>query len=273
MNSTETTTKTFVKVFGERNTGTNWLCQILKANTNLTVLGDGGKPNFKPRLTHLLNSYEISDKLALKLIKEKLLDADRNQQYPLYFGWKHSAVDCLRISSAERFPKTLFLCIIRNPWRFVSGLHKRPYNVIPLPVADISDFISSPLVLNQRDGISDLYVSNPVELWNKKVASYYNFRKNFPGSVRIFKYEDIVVDPSIVREQIAEFSQFKSADILIPEVSTKFHRGDSKTYNDYKKEVVAYDPCESMGKEIAQKIFMLTDRDLMSETGYDSLYR
>ncbi|MBD1194985.1 hypothetical protein [Vulcanococcus sp. Clear-D1] len=268
----ESSSHSYVKVFGERNTGTNWLCQLLKANTSMTVLGDGGKPNFKPRLKHILASYRISDALALKLIKEKLLDAEREQHYPLYYGWKHAAIDSSRISSTERFHDTLFLCIVRNPWRFVSGLHKRPYNLAPPPVSSLSDFVSAPLLLNYRDGIPDLYVSNPVEIWNKKVSSYYNFYEDHPINVRVIRYEDLVANPEIIKDQLSGLTQFKFDSIKIPKDSTKSHRGDAKTYDDYKKEVIAYDPCESLGRELAHKIFSLVDVRLMCQTGYDSLY-
>ena len=181
----------FVKVYGERNTGTHFLSKLLKINTDLAELRARKVTEKKTELKTLLSSFSSIEQSPVmrRLIRERLIDAQRDRQFEENFGWKHAAVDTRRVEMNPQFNQTLFICLIRNPWRFISALHRRPYNYLPEVADSLKDFIVSPLIANSRDGLKNVFQPNPVELWNQKVASYLEFAGKYPENVRILYYE------------------------------------------------------------------------------------
>ena len=59
---------TSLKVFGERNTGTNFLQSFLRLNTSLKVLkgGDGGREDIKRQFKDFVVKHDIKDPFAQK---------------------------------------------------------------------------------------------------------------------------------------------------------------------------------------------------------------
>ena len=66
---------TSLKVFGERNTGTNLLQSFLRLNTSLKVLkgGDGGREDIKKQFKDFVSKHDIRDPFAQKLVMESQL--------------------------------------------------------------------------------------------------------------------------------------------------------------------------------------------------------
>ena len=129
----------YIKVFGERNTGTNFLCKLLKDNSNLNCLEHGSNKNINDLKNELIQKHFIQTSLnkqldkqqLFALIKEQLIDKQRSLEFNLNFGWKHAKINPDRIKKCPLYEKTIFICLIRNPWRFTYALHKRPYNIFP----------------------------------------------------------------------------------------------------------------------------------------------
>ncbi len=281
----------YFKVFGERNTGTNFLTSLILNNTNLLsrpALRDKEKKE-KERTKIKLEVEKIIKILSLeeffyeedsfyfrffknylkkkqtiyKLIKEKARDQRESRRSN--FGWKHSAIDCEEISKNKDFDRTLFICIVRNPWRFISGLYRRPYNIIQKKPSSIKEFIISPIYINQRDNLKVAILDNPVDLWNLKVSSYFKFKDLYPNNVKLIFYEDLIQDTYTLWNLLDQDIIKDFDNINIPSASTK---GDKTTYSDYKKEVENYDPYKSLGKEITHLIKERINTEVFIKTPY-----
>ncbi len=260
----------FAKVFGERNTGTNFLVKLLDANTNLINLTHSNKNDYKKRRMQQLtlwNAKELKSEQTRDFLKQRLVDAEREREFHLNFGWKHAKIQIERIENLPRFKDTLFICLIRNPWRFISALHRRPYNYLPKSKKNFEDFILSPLITNQRDGITDCFLDNPVELWNLKVNSYFNFAQKHPSNVRIVYYEEIMQDTQQFLDNLSSFCCLKN-NIIIPQESTK---NDKKTFEDYKQEVLNYSPLKVLGDKPTELISDRLDHTVFAKTIYSKM--
>lgn len=261
-----------VKIFGERNTGTNFLNQLLRKNTDLKLLNHGSNNTARKRKDTLLrniNKYmgEKSEN-GVRISKatnilDRLIDQQRKDEYTLNYGWKHSAIEYEKLKTNDLYNETIFICLIRNPWRFVSSLHRRPYNLYPKVKCDLVEFIKMPFLANERDGIKDIYLSNPVDLWNQKVESYFEVAKK-SDRIMICYYEDIMINMPEFMERLRPYCKI-SNKIEIPINSTK---GDAKTFDDYKKETQSYNPKKDLGEEVYDLIRRRLKEDVLSMTIY-----
>ena len=266
----------FIKVFGERNTGTHFLIKLLRNNTNAELLvhpdgaSEGTRKNFE-RMVACYPDLTKSNPALRSLILERLIDSDRAKDIPEYYGWKHAAVNAIQLQQNPKFEKTLFVCLVRNPWRFISALQRRPYNLFPRPQTDLSDFIQQPILTNARDNLAESYLSSPVELWNKKTESYLKLKTDCPTNVVIAYYEDVICDVSKFLNGLQFFCEVKSP-AKIPKRSTKrdtkTHERDEKTFSDYKTEVEQYSPLESLGDKACSLIAERIDLNIFQKTYY-----
>lgn len=259
----------FVKVFGERNTGTNFLNQLLRLNTSLKVLGHGGNQSCVVKTESICKASNVVSPLAKKFIFERMIDAERSKEFMENYGWKHAAVSWPKLKASEKYDETLFVCIIRNPWRFLTALHRRPYSLLPPPSGDFSSFLRSPLVANVRDGLDDAFLIDPVELWNQKVNSYHLLKRQSSQNVLVVYYEEIVEDIEVFMNMLGELCGLEFGSLVIPMKSTK---GETKNFSDYRLEVQNYNPLDAMSKADADYICTRVDKNLIDQSPYLSLY-
>ena len=100
-----------VKIFGERNTGTNYLSKLIASNL-LVKIKRGTVPKISP---FALN--EFTKDLFFFLSKKCNL------------GWKHSYIDydIALLKEVEEY-KTAIITLTKNPYSFLLSLYKNPYH-------------------------------------------------------------------------------------------------------------------------------------------------
>jgi hypothetical protein len=166
-----------VKIYGERNSGTNYLEKILAANFMVSFLKY--YPNVMENSILRLVPYDfVQDIVHLKKQNKTL-------------GWKHG---CPPIKSINRNIKaeTRFICISKNPYAFLFSLYKRPYHMKGKKKDNFSSFLRSEWGLRRRDLLGEKRVKNPVLLWNRKYDSYVKLSEQYASQVAIVRYEDLI---------------------------------------------------------------------------------
>ncbi|MEO1350635.1 MAG: hypothetical protein AAFW84_17820, partial [Cyanobacteria bacterium J06635_15] len=152
----------FLKVYGERNTGTNYLSQLINLNLKADEL-PGSVPSeidvWQRKLQRKFN------------IKERLKDIYFDISFHKNLGWKHSLVDPKKIYRKSSLPldNISFITITKNPYSWLLSLYKRPYHQYfrQGEKIDFETFIVSPWKTVGRDNLNKK-ISTPVELWNIK---------------------------------------------------------------------------------------------------------
>ena len=263
------------KIYGERNTGTNFLSQLTAANTCATEIIPIGN-HFPSDLlkTRTIDSFKLPQTKCRKVInnwiKQRAIDTQRNQSYHQELGWKHACVQTESLRQSPIFNKTLLIMLIRNPWNFALSLHRKPYNIIPSPARGItfSEFIRMPVICNDRDRVDgDLILENPVQLWNKKVASYFKARTLSPPNTYICFYEKIILAPQdFIRDVTIILGQEMPASVEIPQNSSK---DDLRTFQDFQDAVRRFNPLDKMSKEDHEHIANQAGIELLSSCGYN----
>ena len=198
-----------------------------------------------------------------RIMLDRLIDQQRKDDYCENFGWKHSRVDISHLRVSPRFDDTIFIFLIRNPWQFVSALHRRPYNLLPSPTGSLSKFIDSSFIANERDCLLFNFVPNPVDFWNIKVGSYFIAQPSIKNSF-ICYFEEILRSPKDFLDSLRTYHDMHET-CSIPMESTK---SDNKTFLDYQKESAEYNPQRKLGEKIYLKVLEKLDMNVLNKTPY-----
>jgi hypothetical protein len=184
-----------VKVFGERNTGTNLITQLIKNNVNCVMCAGTAKEfvsffRFKSTAASRIGVLFGNDRF---ISRELYIDKCFDRQGPLN-SWKHSATV---FHSADGFKNTKIVFAIRSPASWLLALHQRPHNRTTNNRAKcFSDFLSAESECTGKHRLKQRMIK-PTQLWNAKAASYLDFMElldNAGIQYAIVKFEDLVTD-------------------------------------------------------------------------------
>jgi len=213
-----------VKIFGERNTGTNALSRIIEANSGARCL-----PATSGELNPLLGRIGNTEWLPGKRMRERLLDSAFEGRSPLC-AWKHCATN---FPDAVPFDGVLVLFTIRHPGSWLVSLFKRPYQRLERNPSALAEFLNSKWETAGRERLGRASF-RPVELLQAKLDSYFDFADKLTGcgiAHRFLRFEDIVLNQAGLYSTIAPELEHARADFHELERSTKDR---SKTLDDYR---------------------------------------
>ncbi len=245
----------WIKLYGERNTNTNYLSKLIELNLDAPQLR-GVVPRFVLRLQERLPG------------DERIRDWYFAATFGRNLGWKHmcvKSVDELRRYRFVRNGDVGFVTITKNPYSWLLSLHRRPYSLQVDPDISFDDFVSMSWQTIGRGNLNRRVLKSPMELWNLKNASYLALAKALP-CVRLTT-ESIFVEPEAAIDRIAgEFRIPKRSEQFVNfERSTKDWSKDTDYYRDY---YVNEKWRDKLSPQAIEKINSLVDRELMREYGY-----
>lgn len=209
-----------LKLYGERNTGTRYLQQLIRLNL-YGELVPGSEPEYLWRWFGgpSARPYELACDLYFALNFRKTL------------GWKHMLVPAPEALAAVA-PDTLFVTLTKNPYAWLFSLFASPYHACSR-YADFPEFLQAPWPTRRRERAPRRF-ANPMELWNWKNRAYLRL----PGTVPVInlRYEDLLADPERCVREIAVRGNlaWRQAFFKNRERSTKAAPGrDFAFYRDY----------------------------------------
>lgn len=248
---------TLIKLYGERNTNTNYLSKLIELNLD-TIQLPGVVPPIIRRLQKVLPGREIVQNIYFHL------------SYGRNLGWKHAkvkSVDTIRRCSVMRNNNVVFITITKNPYSWALSFYRDPYyHDHPFKKPDFETFLQTPWQTSHRDNTKP-WLSSPIGLWNIKNASYLQL---FRLGVLNLTTESTFVDPEAVIERIHKtYSITKLSDkFLNYEQSTKDESKDTNYYRDYYLNEKWRDELSVHAISIINERI---DKTLMSRFGYDVL--
>lgn len=209
-----------LKIYGERNTGTNYLSRLINLNLDVNLLS-GVVPRSVLFLQRMLPGNELVRDIYF------FLTFSRN------LGWKHTLVNPTELQQFRICSRTLsFVTLTKNPYSWLLSLYKRPYHQYSDEKEELIAFLTSSWQTVGRENckMQDL---DPVGLWNIKNLSYLSLSNSFP-TLNI-KFEDLLANPEQIMNLIGEtFSYVWSVDKFRNyNQSTKGENKDSNFYRDY----------------------------------------
>jgi hypothetical protein len=247
-----------VKIFGERNTGTNALSQIVQLNSDSVCL-PSTEGDLNPVVSRIANSRYVQG-----AAREVLIDWTYGDR-PTLHSWKHCATNFADVSP---FEGVLVLFTIRHPASWLVSSFKRPYH-IGRPPNDLSRFIDRPWRTVRRERLGRASY-RPLDLYRAKLNSYREFasRLSVRGILHQFvRFEDMILAQETVYRALAPYLMNARPDFVELRASTK---DPGKTLDDYRAYYgnegwrAALDGCE-------EQINAQLDWDDLKEFGYEPL--
>jgi hypothetical protein len=207
-----------LKLYGERNTGTNYLHRLLALNLEVHLL-PGVVPSY---LRRLFPRSELARDLYFALTFGRNL------------GWKHALAPSPReIGTTSIYsPRLFFVTLTKNPYAWLLSLYRRPYHYRG-QASSFEAFLAAPWQPVRRARAPGVY-DNPVVMWNQKNASYLRLAAGAP-TINL-RYVDLLSNPGRTLAQIASTWDiaWKVPEFKNVEESTKEKREkDFAYYQDY----------------------------------------
>ncbi len=237
----------YIKIYGERNTGTNYLQRLIRLNFDQVVLLRNTAPKY-----------------VYKIRREWLIDVYFDLTAKQNLGWKHTCPDSSLIKSFARTKPLLVLTLTKNPYSFLLSLHKKPYHS-DTPADSFTEFLKTPWPPVRRDGCRD--IRYPVDLWNRKNASYLELEAHGINVLNL-TYEELVVDPASLIRRIGRKSGHEITDFQNVKKSTKEKGKDFDYYQDYYQNERWR---EKLTPEALQEINRHLDPELMRRFNYERI--
>ena len=249
----------FIKLYGERNTGTNYVSKLLEINLEAALL-PGVAPSAVRRIQRTLPGRDWVRDIYFRCTRQRNL------------GWKHGLVDAAeaelrRVRTTRRDHSLILLTLTRNPYAWLLSLHRRPYHSRQRGKLDFESFLVTPWPTLGRDNMQGTALASPVELWNAKNRAYLELFSRCEGGVRNLAIERILEDPRKVIESIA-------ADYGIPR-STSFFTNYERSTKERNRNFASYRDYylnerwkESLSASAIATITSAIDKNLMDRFGY-----
>ena len=217
----------FVKIYGERNTGTTYLSKLINKNIESEIL--------KSRPPFLLRKIQ------------KMIPNDNEYIRDLYFsinrknlGWKHAYIDANIMKEYKKYKnKLLIITVTKNPYSWLLSMFNRPYHSVYnankfTEEQTFEEFLLHEWKCLKRENSPEAILKNPIELWNIKNDSYLKISDNTKYTVVNIKYENILIDYEKVLMELANSVNLKFSSSEVRNV-VKSAKGDGSNYYDYKK--------------------------------------
>jgi len=244
-----------IKVYGERNTNTNYMSKLIELNFCAKEI-PGTVPPIIIKMQKFLPGGQLVRDIYFYFTYDKNL------------GWKHALVKpqdelnkCKLVDS-----DLIFLTITKNPYSWLLSMYRNPYHQRFTDKPSFEVFLKRQWKTIGRDNTQG-NASSPIELWNIKNKSYLQLDTKKSMNITA---ESMHQDAGEVIHKISErFSiERKSHKFINYEPSTKIKSKDSAYYRDY---YLSEKWRENLSKDAIAIINESIDEGLMTHFGYKRL--
>jgi hypothetical protein len=248
--------KVAIKVYGERNSGTNYLEQLLANNLDVQIL------KFQPKWHHILLlkliRYDFIEDLVFFLQRKQML------------GWKHG---CPRVEEIKQYQASplVLITITKNPYAYLLSLHRNPYHFKGEKENKFVDFLKQKWFLRRRDFCGSGYLKSAIELWNVKNRSYLDLKKQVSNKVLNLSYEALLENPEPVIQSVAQKLNIglkNEGEFQNVEFSTK---DSERTFNEYRNYYLNLEYCKELTGKSIECINQSLDMSVVSFFDYKVL--
>ena len=237
-----------IKIYGERNCGTNYLYSLLEKNTESHIMG-GTVPSY------IGSASESLKDLYFKFFKYQSL------------GWKHGFP--AKKSLLERYSRNknlLVITISKSPYAFLTSSYKRPYGMVNHKAPDFLKFLQSNCAFNGKDNCLEKRNITPIELWNLKNKEYLRLNEYNINCVNLC-YENLIANPQVLQQTLEGFSFIKCRTVF-ENIKSGTKTDVSVSFENYQEKYLKPKWEEQMNQECLDLINSKVDVKLMDALGY-----
>ncbi|WP_300463366.1 inositol monophosphatase family protein [Desulfobacula sp.] len=257
-----------VKIYGERNSGTQFVTRLIRNNFLCEILPGtlaDAEPGYRDRIEAKLKST-ISDNCKRKLASSIKIDEYFCGNLWKTLGWKHCVPPLEVIGARPDNAQILFVTLTKNPYAWALSMFNRPYDNLCLQKnIDLASFVSEPWLTTERDNCPSI-LESPIELWNLKTDGYIQLAKSY--SVICARYEDVIDDPKKFLSNVSRYIEKKSDEFYILNESAKKSDVGKKDFNYYRDYYLKQRWREQLSDEDIKIINHFLNPSILSQVGY-----
>jgi hypothetical protein len=259
---------TRVKIYGERNTGTTFLRNLMNKNfeieniigTPLNLVEDEAKAAFTA-------STENLPAWARKLVRDRFAEEANRKHMRETLGWKHMSppVSLLRKSS-ELTRDVLFLVTAKHPVFWALSFHRHPYHDYFDRTPDFSKFLRHPFIPTLGDNVAVPMYGSAIELYAGKVDAYRKLA-TLDLTMELVRYEDLVADVPAFLDALAKRHGLvrRTETVKMLDTSTK---GDERTFEEFQSTYKVEHARSAVSPEDYDFIMSAFGKDRLAWLGY-----
>lgn len=255
-----------VKIFGERNTGTNYLVRLLQLNVEAEIL----RGTLPRNMAKIKEAVERAAGGNWRLT-ESFMDVCFAFTRPAHLGWKHAAPDFALLEGYSRKRPLVVITLTRNPYSWLLALYKRPYHAHDnVNGMTIEKFLSNKWKTVAREN-GPAYFETPMHLWNYKNAALLKLEALKHARVVRASFEELLQKPEELVATLVRNCGIASKREVFQNhhEATKSEEGrDHAYYRDYYGRELWR---EKLTPELAGLINRHLDLDLCRRLGYEVL--
>ena len=245
---------TFIKVYGERNTGTNYIGELIALNLLASQVPAIIPPGVR-RVHQALPGREWVRDLYFACT------------YRWNLGWKHGVAKPGAPRRHGAKGPLLFVTVTRNPYAWLLSLHRRPYHPTHPQGLDFETFLQTTWRTVGRDNMGGTTLPSPIELWNAKNRSYLALDSRNTLNTTA---EGILADPKAFVDRIADgFGVGRSNGYFRNHEASTKERG--KRFGDYRDYYLNERWRGDLTEGAVATINRSLDRELLDHYGYSRL--
>ena len=253
----------FVKVFGERGSGTNFLQQLIAHNFQAKIVPNISGPTEDQRA--LIQTIP-EDVRRPGQIAERIADYHHIEQMQRNAGWKHARLTDQVFQIFRRAEKTLFLCILRHPALWLRSFAKNPYHGFSAAAADLDQFLATPWITRARDEVGPVLLESPVHLWRLKTESYLDQAER-RANVLVLRHEDFLVDHEARLRTLSTYLPGAADKWTLPEAYARRWLDRARDFWSIRKDLPD-DPFTTLSTDQVQHLRSRIGDDLIERAGY-----
>ena len=161
-----------IKVFGERNTATRAVLGMIDAASGIQgVAQDEATSEAVEPFDAMIEKVEAAYRGPWKRVYREAIKDLRAEHLGPLGAWKHSAPVYDPVYREEGVG---VIFMVRNPYSWITSLHRRPYHNMGRRLQSLTDFLDLPWMTVGRDNL-DRILPSPVMLWPLKIRAYRGF--------------------------------------------------------------------------------------------------
>jgi len=250
----EASVRPTVKIYGERNTGTNYLLKLFRRNLEVDLLR--GVVPWYVRIP--FPQSELARDFYFALTSR------------LNLGWKHCLAPrpCAVTAMRGYNDSLLFVTLTKNPYSWLLSLYRHPHHYRS-ELGAFQQFLNAPWQTVRRENTVPAY-PNPIIMWNEKNSAYLRLNSGMPTAN--LRYEDLLADPEQSLAQLATRYSIGLSRPHFENVMASTKESESAKDFDYYQE---YYLREQWKTELQASALHTINRylnfDLMSQFGYEKL--
>jgi len=236
--------KPYIKIYGERNSGTKYLEALIALNLDV----------------HILRGVETP--WVGRQRREWIKDAFFRYNESRFLGWKHAMPPLSSILKFNSHKRLILIFIIKNPYAYLLSLYRRPWEYIGVMPDTFEEFLKNPWPTHGRDRLNRRILAGPVQLWNEKNEAYRKIHTDPRITSVMIRYEDLLVDPEKNLRSLAEAHHIRYSSPIRP-ILKSLNQDTEDEYEDYREYYLSERWRQKLDRASINTINRQLDPDLM----------